>query len=183
MTRSRSKARRRSPIKPPPTGPCSGGRTDTTRADATPRSARSPRTATRTPTRPRDQLPSRKRHNRNDTVSTIRGQGPSSCGCSRDTRVVLTGNGHPAVGGHFTKEVRRCPTLPQGPPCSTIGAVRLSFRVRNVTGRFPHAMAAETLLMFQSAQQNHCHAVLDRTSRTTQWTQAPKRCVIKSSAY
>jgi DNA-binding IclR family transcriptional regulator len=45
---------------------------------------------------------------------------------------------------------RRCPTLPQGPPCSTIGAVRLSFRVRNVTGRFPHAMAAETLLMFQS---------------------------------
>ena len=44
------------------------------------------------------------------------------------------------------KEVRRCPTLPQGPPCSTIGAVRLSFRVRNVTGRFPHAMAAETLL-------------------------------------
>ena len=96
---------------------------------------------------------------------------------------VLTGNGHPALGGHFTEEVRRCPTLPQGPPCSTIGAVRLSFRVRNVTGRFPHAMAAETLLMFQSAQQNHCHAVLDRTSRTTQWTQAPKRCVIKSSAY
>ena len=66
---------------------------------------------------------------------------------------VLTGNGHPALGGHFTEEVRRCPTLPQGPPCSTIGAVRLSFRVRNVTGRFPHAMAAETLLMFQSAQQ------------------------------
>ena len=46
-------------------------------------------------------------------------------------------------------EVRRCPTLPQGPPCSTIGAERLSFRVRNVTGRFPLAMAAETLLMFQ----------------------------------
>src|SRR5690554_6055454 len=53
------------------------------------------------------------------------------------------------------KEVRRCPTLPQGPPCSTIGAVRLSFRVRNVTGRFPHAMAAETLLMFQSVH-NMC---------------------------
>ena len=48
--------------------------------------------------------------------------------------------------------VRRCPTLPQGPPCSTIGAVRLSFRVRNVTGRFPHAMAAETLSMFQSTR-------------------------------
>src|SRR5690606_5769813 len=48
----------------------------------------------------------------------------------------LTRNGHPALGGHFTKEVRRCPTLPQGPPCSTIGAERLSFRVRNGTGRF-----------------------------------------------
>ena len=43
--------------------------------------------------------------------------------------------------------VRRCPTLPQGPPCSTIGAESLSFRVRNVTGRFPLAMAAETLEM------------------------------------
>jgi hypothetical protein len=42
------------------------------------------------------------------------------------------------------KGVRRCPTLPQGPPCSTIGAESLSFRVRNVTGRFPLAMAAET---------------------------------------
>ena len=41
--------------------------------------------------------------------------------------------------------VRRCPTLPQGPPCSTIGAASLSFRVRNVSGRFPRAMAAETL--------------------------------------
>ena len=54
--------------------------------------------------------------------------------------------------GPFPKKVRRCPTLPQGPPCSTIGAESLSFRVRNVTGRFPLAMAAETLLMFQSAQ-------------------------------
>src|SRR5687768_4132982 len=71
-------------------------------------------------------------------------------------------------------EVRRCPTLPQGPPCSTIGAERLSFRVRNVTGRFPLAMAAETLLMFQSAHNEYVGAVLDRTSRTTQWTQAPR---------
>ena len=85
---SSSKARRRSPIKPPPTGPCSGGRTDTTRADATPRSARSPRTATRTPTRPRDQLPSRKRHNRNDTVSTIRGQGPWHTADAPDTKTL-----------------------------------------------------------------------------------------------
>ena len=108
---------------------------------------------------------------------------PAGGYCVALTKRALTRKGHPALGGLFTKEVRRCPTLPQGPPCSTIGAVRLSFRVRNVTGRFPHAMAAETLLMFQSAQHKQCLAVLDRTSRTTQWTQAPKRCVIKSSAY
>src|SRR3954466_4053725 len=53
------------------------------------------------------------------------------------------------TGWPLYKEVRRCPTLPQGHPCSTIGAESLSFRVRNVTGRFPLAMAAETLLMFQ----------------------------------
>src|SRR6478735_6632644 len=41
--------------------------------------------------------------------------------------------------------VRRCPTLPHPPGCSTIGAVGLSFRVRNGTGRFPHAMTAVTL--------------------------------------
>ena len=47
--------------------------------------------------------------------------------------------------GVFSIIVRRRPTLPQGPPCSTIGAERLSFRVRNVTGRFPNAMTTETL--------------------------------------
>ena len=41
--------------------------------------------------------------------------------------------------------VRRRPTLPHTPVCSTIGAVGLSFRVRNGTGRFPHAMTAVTL--------------------------------------
>ena len=41
--------------------------------------------------------------------------------------------------------VRRCPTLPQVPTCSTIGAERLSFRVRNGAGRFPFAMITETL--------------------------------------
>ena len=51
------------------------------------------------------------------------------------------------------KRLRRRPTLPHKISCSTIGAERLSFRVRNGTGRFPLAMAAETLLMFQSAQQ------------------------------
>src|SRR6478752_7393443 len=51
----------------------------------------------------------------------------------------------PEVRGFPGKIVRRRPTLPQGPPCSTIGAERLSFRVRNVTGRFPNAMTTETL--------------------------------------
>src|SRR5690606_40290896 len=40
--------------------------------------------------------------------------------------------------------VRRCPTLPHPGGCSTIGAGRLSFRVRNGTGRFPAAMTTET---------------------------------------
>ena len=41
--------------------------------------------------------------------------------------------------------VRRRPTLPPRLRGSTIGAERLSFRVRNGTGRFPLAMAAVTL--------------------------------------
>src|ERR1700709_290839 len=41
--------------------------------------------------------------------------------------------------------VRRRPTLPRSGPRSTIGAERLSFRVRDGTGRFPLAMIAETL--------------------------------------
>src|SRR5690606_25510681 len=56
------------------TGPCSGGRTATTLAGATPRSA----TSARTPTKPHAPLRSRKRHNRTDTVSTIKGQGPDA---------------------------------------------------------------------------------------------------------
>ena len=53
--------------------------------------------------------------------------------------------GHPETGWPSTKNVRRRPTLPRSPPRSTIGAEGLSFRVRNGTGRFPFAMAAETL--------------------------------------
>ena len=57
--------------------------------------------------------------------------------------------GHPE-GWPLSKIVRRRPTLPRSHPRSTIGAKRLSFRVRNGTGRFPLAMAAETLLRYQS---------------------------------
>ncbi len=49
------------------------------------------------------------------------------------------------------KNVRRRPTLPHSPPCSTIGAERLSFRVRNGAGRFPFAMVAVTLWRYRGA--------------------------------
>ena len=45
---------------------------------------------------------------------------------------------------HHQKDVRRRPTLPHPTECSTIGAVELSYRVRNGTGRFPDAMTAVT---------------------------------------
>src|SRR5699024_11603369 len=43
-----------------------------------------------------------------------------------------------------SEDVRRRPTLPHPPECSTIGAIELSFRVRNGTGRFLDAMTAVT---------------------------------------
>ena len=77
--------------------------------------------------------------------------------------------------------VRRRPTLPPRLQGSTIGAERLSFRVRNGTGRFPLAMAAETLSMFQSTTSTICCCQIpDRTSGTTQWTQAPWNGVLSS---
>ncbi len=50
------------------------------------------------------------------------------------------------LGATLFKHVRRRPTLPRGPPRSTIGAEGLNFRVRNGTGCFPFAITAETLL-------------------------------------
>ena len=52
----------------------------------------------------------------------------------------------PFAGGVFVY-VRRCPTFPPGLG-SIIGADRLSFRVRDGTGRFPVAVAAVTLFKF-----------------------------------
>ena len=51
-----------------------------------------------------------------------------------------------ARGGSGPAEVcaRWCPTLPHPGGCSTIGAVRLSFRVRDGAGRFPVAVTTET---------------------------------------
>ena len=74
--------------------------------------------------------------------------------------------------GAFINDVRRRSTLPQGPPCSTIDAERLSFRVRNGTGRFPLAMAAETLLSYQLIKLKRVISLIDhvpdRNSGTTQ---------------
>ena len=53
--------------------------------------------------------------------------------------------GPPPKGWPYRKVVRRRPTLPQPSGCSTIGAERLNFRVRDGTGCFPFAMAAVTL--------------------------------------
>ena len=40
--------------------------------------------------------------------------------------------------------LRRCPALPLAGAGSTVGAERLSFRVRDGSGRFPFAVAAAT---------------------------------------
>ena len=52
--------------------------------------------------------------------------------------------GFPAPCGGWCV-VRRSPTLPHAPACSTIGAGRLNFRVRYGTGCFPSAMATGTV--------------------------------------
>ena len=66
--------------------------------------------------------------------------------------------------------VRRFPTLPHAPACSTIGAGRLNFRVRYGTGCFPSAMATGTACDTGTAP---CQGGPVRVSRTTQWTRAP----------
>jgi hypothetical protein len=50
------------------------------------------------------------------------------------------------VGALFWVCVRRCPTFPPGLG-SIIGAGRLSFRVRDGSGRFPVAISAVTLFI------------------------------------
>src|SRR3954468_16131285 len=75
--------------------------------------------------------------------------------------------------------VRRRPSLPHGPPCSTIGAERLNFRVRNGAGCFPFAMITETLWRCQRISHPSSSsdavpkaqvAIPDRISGAAQWT-------------
>ena len=53
---------------------------------------------------------------------------------------------------------RWCPTLPHPGGCSTIGAVRLSFRVRDGAGRFPVAVTTETTTW--AVRQCSCDSVI-----------------------
>ena len=88
--------------------------------------------------------------------------------CSPDPSLQQCGTAKTSMGTTevvpIEEDVRRRPTLPRSPPRSTIGAERLSFRVRDGTGRFPFAMAAETLW--------RCGRTDDRTSGTAQWTRS-----------
>ena len=59
------------------------------------------------------------------------------------------------------EDVRRRPTLPRGPPRSTIGAEGLNFRVRNGTGCFPFAMATETLWRCQVSRPHLGNRTVD----------------------
>ena len=70
----------------------------------------------------------------------------------------------PQWGGLALMIVRRRPTLPHSLPCSTIGAERLNFRVRNVTGCFPFAMVAVTLWRYQLKPLNNTSTVPWSTS-------------------
>ena len=58
----------------------------------------------------------------------------------------------------FVVWLRRFPTLPHPVGCSTIGVVGLSFRVRNVAGRFPNTMTTASLV-YPFPYPPHTHAV------------------------
>jgi hypothetical protein len=70
---------------------------------------------------------------------------PTSSICHHRTQTNEEGRSTSSGATLFTY-VRRRPTLPRGPPRSTIGAEGLNFRVRNGTGCFPFAITAVTLL-------------------------------------
>ena len=59
---------------------------------------------------------------------------------------------------------RWCPTLPHPGGCSTIGAVRLSFRVRDGAGRFPVAVTTETTTW--AVRQCSCDSVIRLPANT-----------------
>ena len=92
----------------------------------------------------------------------------------------------PGRGSHGKRIVRRCPTLPHPPECSTIGAVRLSYRVRNGTGRFPNAMTTETTKTLPTNKQgvwNVNHTVNANTQEATRRVQVSHRPISTSQLH
>ena len=78
-------------------------------------------------------------------------------------------------GATLFKHVRRRPTLPRGPPRSTIGAEGLNFRVRNGTGCFPFAITAETLLRCHRPSRGPAMATVSRephSGREIKWSRS-----------
>ena len=71
---------------------------------------------------------------------------------------------HITVPGNCVVCARWCPTLPHPGGCSTIGAVRLSFRVRDGSGRFPVAVTTETTTW--AVRQCSCDSVIRLPANT-----------------
>src|SRR4051794_14394184 len=82
---------------------------------------------------------------RRPIVGPVAPAGRRRAGSGFRVRVTGMAKGPSTDAGALRGVVRRRPTLPPRLQGSTIGAERLSFRVRNVAGRFPLAMAAVTL--------------------------------------
>ena len=110
------------------------------------------------------------------------------------TRYWAAGAGNPRLNtceprppgrGSHQRIVRRCPTLPHPPECSTIGAVRLSYRVRNGTGRFPNAMTTETTktLPAKRGVWNVNHTVNANTQEATRRVQVSHRPISTSQLH
>ena len=65
------------------------------------------------------------------------------------------------------KRIRPRPTLPHSCPCSTIGAERLNFRVRNGNGCDPFAIATENVLSLRPKPQTSPGADARREGQTS----------------
>ena len=152
-----SSRRRRSPLRgrsslrfdpperaPPPPRDAPGDR------GRSPLRGRSPSVRGRSPLRGRPSLRSTRRHETHpdrllDVAARTPVPVPGALLSHRPSAGSRQKQERPPEGGLSRKNVRRRPTLPPRHQGSTIGAEGLSFRVRNGTGRFPFAMAAETL--------------------------------------
>jgi hypothetical protein len=104
-----------------------------------------------------------------------------SSSTGKETVLVRNDEGRTRIECGLRKNVRRRPSLPPPGGGSTIGAEGLSFRVRNGTGRFPFAMAAETRYAVDCTAMTG--AVAERCTRTRANRLLVLGSVVKSSAY